>query len=599
MFSFLITGIVGRGKETWTRVSTTWLTILTEDSPKRAKEWAVCLEALRADLKSISPMDDRKLDPMTIVIFRNAKSYRAVVTPNEPRGDRQISLSKFRSLDGRCVGGVNPEDSEMARSAIFFQGCVWLTASYRVPLPTWLSYGLQNLYSYYSLSGDKIEIGDWLSGYASDLKGGLNYSLEQMFAVSPYLLTNETTVRRFNGQCWAFVHYLRFGDRGAHQAELMAYLKAIQRGEDPAASLALLAPKGMADLTARFTDYTRRSIYRSQPIPVSYAAIAATVVVAPATEAEVQVALGYLTLFVHGPGNAAPYFERATALDPNSPVTLEGLAELASAKGDERERDLRYAEAVQHGSTFYIAHYATVYPAVAAMFGNEAAADQIDAGEARKAFDAMKRLLRLRPGFQLGHTNLAGMAGALSETSRDDEVLLQEGVQLFPDDALMESGMVAYEVSQRQFKAARARIERIRNTAMANKRAAAPYLNKLIDRCESSEAFARLEASTLQHDYTSAAKILEDMERPRLLPAEHLRFEEISLTVRAKGVLDRVRNEMDVGHWEAADRQLQQIESLALPDEVKAEIVRQRAVISARRAGKPVSVRLHMMAHAA
>ena len=576
------------------KVSTPHFTILTADSTDDAKDWAVGLEAYRQSLQAMAGTDDRMLDAVTIVVFKNERAYKAVARQGEKEDFYTISSSRFVSQEGHFFGAVNPDDAEAARHSVFLQAGIWLTSSYRWPLPLWLVTGLQQIYDDCSLSSGRIYVGGAIGANTESLKGGLHLPLDQMLGMTTSSDAYQKPDGHFNAQAWAFVHYLLLGDHDAHRATLAAYMQAIQRGDDADASQKLLYPDGLPELSRRFTRFVNDGGYRMETLSVNVGAIVAQVSVSPAPEAEVQTALGYLHLYFQSVGAAAPYFDRVVELAPQDPATLEAEAELANARGDQVERQRYYQEAVQAGSKSYLAHYYAFYPAVQAFYGSEAAADATDPAAARQAVDGIKDMLRLRPGFYAGYETLAGLMGSLAEANPDDRVVLQEGRKYFPGDAVLESGQAAYEILTRSYVSAKNRLDRVLSGDLAHADRIRHYAEKLRARLNAANRLYWLEKFYAAQDFDNVEKLLPALARAPLLPVERERLAAVRAGMSTREMLGMVKEAIARKDFTSADALLAEVENTNLSVEMRKEVSALRASIATARSGiakQPASAR--------
>ncbi len=556
-------------KSTWTRISAEHFTIYTDDSVSDARDWAVALEAFRAHLQTIVPTDSRMLDPMLIVVFENPRTFKAVAGTHGKPGSRDEATSIFTRQNGRFFGAVSPEgEEENARQAIFLQASSWLTRSSRCALPVWLNSGLLMLYSDHVFTGGQMLIGRVQESSARSLDQGLRIPLPHLLRSSTRSQDYQSNTGYFNAEAWAFVHFLLFGEDGANRAALARYVDALQHTDDAAAGEPLLYPRGLADLEARFARYVKTGSYRMEAIPMPSAA---RLDVAPATDAEVQTALGYLALVFRDAATAGPYFERMEQLAPKSPSTLEALAEFARARGDEPEMVRYYQEAVRAGSTFYLAHFEANHPAIQAMFGGEAAADATDAAAARRGVDGLKALLRLRPGFHEGYEAMAGLMGSVTSANDDDEAILQEGRRYFPDDAVLESGQAAYEILQRRFVDAQKRLDRVWGGALDNSGRSMRYAEKLKARLRSANGLYWMEKFAAADDYANLEKLLPQLNGAPLRREERERVTQVRVSVAGWTTLTMVREAMARKNWNAADTLLSDLPREKLPKKLQAE----------------------------
>ncbi len=559
-------------KSTWTRISAEHFTLYTDDSVSEARDWAVALEAFRLHLQTIVPTDSRMLDPLLLVVFENPRTFKAVAGDLGKAGSLNEATSVFTSRDGRFLGAVSPEgEEENARTAIFLQASAWLTRSSRCALPVWLNSGLRMMYADHVFTNGQMLIGRVQDSSARSLEQGLRIPLIHLLRSSTRSQDYVANTGFFNAEAWAFVHFLLFGENGANRAALARYVEALQHTEDVATCEPLLYPQGLPDLEARFTRYVKTGNYRMEAIPVPLAPLAAGLEVAPATDDEIQTALGYLALAFRDTATAAPYFERMEQLAPKSPSTLEALAEFAKVRGDESEKVRYYQEAVRAGSTFYLAHFEANYPAVQAMFGCEAAADATDAAAARKGVDGIKAMLRLRPGFHEGYEAMAGLMGSVISANDDDEQVLQEGRRYFPDDAVLEAGQAAYEIHKRRFVDAQKRLDRVWGGALDNSGRAMRYTEKLKARLRAANGLYWMEKFTAADDYPNLEKLLPQLNGAPLRREEREHVTQVRRGLAAWTTLTMVREAMARKDWNAAEVLLSDIPREHLSKKLQAE----------------------------
>ncbi len=560
----------------WTKVSSPYFTILTSDSVSAAKEWAAGLEAFRLSLNELAPTDERLLEPMTMVIFDRLKTFEAAIprTGQEKSGSTQ--LYRYANRNGHFIGAVNVEDNHAAQFGIYMQGGMWLTNSYRRPLPLWLVTGLQGLYATSILSDGRMTIGYEDESSTYGLKSSRIIPLDQMLGMTTAAETYQSDSGKFNAQAWAFVHYLVVGEKGVHRPRLARFMNAILEGRAEEEAIREAWPEGLVEVTKKFTRYVRNGVYRVVTLPTDLHRLEREIHATPAPEADVQLALGYLHLYFQSAAAAGPYLERALALAPGAPTSLEGMAELAEVRGDNAESLRLYQEAVAAGSKSYVAHFQAAYPAVQALYGTEAAADNVDQTAARAGMDRMEQVLRLHPGFRTAHEMLAGMAGSLATMTEEDGAWLKEGSERFPDDARMAAGLVAYEIATKRYAPAKERLDRLYAGEFANVQLIQAYVKKLYRRLAAANDLYWFERYTKEQNTEAAAKFLPKLDQAPLLPAERERFAKLRGAGTAKRTLKRVAELIARKDWDSANLLLDTLQADNPNEELSGEIARWR-----------------------
>ncbi len=139
-------------------------------------------------------------------------------------------------------------------------------------LPLWFRRGFTEVLSNTIVRDDHVLIG-------APIPWELQILRERPLLLLPKLLTitrsspeaNEATKREvFDAECWAFVHFLMFGDEGARSPKLAAYASLVAAGKDPTTSFAETLG-AIEPLQSAFRLYYQRSIfsYRRVNIDVS------------------------------------------------------------------------------------------------------------------------------------------------------------------------------------------------------------------------------------------------------------------------------------------------------------------------------------------
>ncbi len=581
--AMLLAGTIVSAAEQWTKVSTPQFTILTADSARDAKSWAVALEAFRRDLQELVGADERMLDPLTVLVFKGERSFRALMGP-QPKGappGEQVSRS-FRK-NGRYLVAVNPTNEEMARKVVFMNGTVWLTGSSRWQLPLWLVTGFQELYANYSLDGDRVVIGGAFTG-SSWRQGRLAMSLDELMrtdADSPYYKSHNAP--RYIWESWAFVHFLLLGEQGENRAAFLRYIGQLQQGRSSVEALTAAFPAGLAELGRRFDRFVSGAVYRSQALPYRLGDLEKNITVTRASEAEVQIAFGYILLSEKGPEQSAPYFAQAAALAPDDAGTLEAQASLALVRGDQTAADEYYRRAAQAGSHFYLAHFYPTLSWAQSMIGGEAAADRYDGATVRKTVDSLKETIRLRPNFLKAYHAFAGLIGSLQEVNDDDGAVLGEGLRRFPTEGMIQAGQVAYDIATRHHVSAKKRIDRIAAGNFLGDSEVTSYTRKLDLRLQALVNLAWAEKFYQEGKYNQAGDLLEKLQSAPLLAVEFQRMNQLNLALSAWSNLAFARAAVERTDWDGAESLLAAVASVELSDPMKAERARLAALVAAGR----------------
>lgn len=572
---------------TWHKVSAPHIVVYTAGSPQTAKNWVIALEGFRRSLLELTHNDDASLDSFVLVVFKDEKGYTSVLKPGVRNDVLTVSSGRFYSDQGAIIGAVNPSEEEMARYAVFSQAGLWMNNSFRWPLPLWLMTGLDQLYSRHYLESGDMTIGGPIAQNVHLLDERLALPLDQMLSMttdSPYYRSSKFI--DFNAQTWAFTHYLFIGDNGTHRAQLTRYLDALS-GNSNYDAFAMAFPEGMKAVEKQFAHYVRAGMYAMTTLPYSVAELSRAVTVSRPSEVELQVTLGRLYLRARDVSVAAPYFERAAQLAPADPLTLEGLADLARANGDNSKAIELFDRAARAGSKNYLAHYYAQMAKVQAMVGGEEAQDRFDPAAVRAAADEMKRTLKLRPGFYPAAEAFAGLIGGLHTATPEDGELLTALKARFPDRGLMEAGLIAYEIKTEKYVTAKKHIERFaarRDLDVSS--LVATYVEKLDRRIGALVDLAWVQKFYQDGKPDEARKLLERLRSAPLLPGEFKQMEEVSSMLSADETLASVRDAMKEKRWEDAEILLENLTSDDMQATIRAKVAATKAELAKAKAAK-------------
>jgi tetratricopeptide (TPR) repeat protein len=102
-------------------------------------------------------------------------------------------------------------------------------------LPPWFFRGLSGVMSNTLIRSDEILVGAVIPWYLDELRQHSQFKVASLIKTardSPELRT-EDGMTRFDARSWAFVHFLLFGDKGAHAANLEQFAVLAANGKNP------------------------------------------------------------------------------------------------------------------------------------------------------------------------------------------------------------------------------------------------------------------------------------------------------------------------------------------------------------------------------
>jgi tetratricopeptide (TPR) repeat protein len=324
--------------------------------------------------------------------------------------------------------------------------------------PLWLKEGMAEVYSTFETTGYNARIGDPIGHHLRLLAQQPLLPLAELFAVTHDSPQYNERERQgiFYAESWLLTHFLMAGDNPAYKARFGQFTQLLREGQLPEQAFTNALQTTLPAVEAELRRYLRQG--RFIPIELVLAADISspiTLTTQSITPVENYFRLGDELLRINRPDTAELYFTQAQKLAPASPLPWEGLGLLATERWqhDEALRDLK--EALQRGSTSFLAYYVHArekYRLTAdaqdryAPLKNEAAAEI--RGELRKS-------LALMPDFGPAHELLGFFEMVQGENLALAEQHLQRAIQLEPENPSYLFSLAQVQLRNRNLDAAR------------------------------------------------------------------------------------------------------------------------------------------------
>jgi tetratricopeptide (TPR) repeat protein len=341
-------------KAPWFEVQSRHFRVTGDADAKQLRRIAVDLEEIRRQFLTVFPKKAASPVPTTVIVFRNAKSFRLFFEPREAAG------GVYSGLDRNYIA-LNA--GETRRRSVYHDYIHTLIGDHVLPL--WLREGLAEYYGSienerYAFGEDRtLQIGYRIDSHESLLKDRSILPVNELFAMtddSPaYAENNRKSV--FLAESWALVHMLHtpgFVDLLKRLLDLLVDNNPARESFD---SVYGVEPRL---LEARLRDYVKTSraggwtytripycLCESKPLDWLQFNFDATQSYVKdqgqrrLTDAEVRFYIGDLLLHSGSPQEAGTYLQNALQLDPQLAAAHASLAVLQIKQG-------HYDEAKEH-----------------------------------------------------------------------------------------------------------------------------------------------------------------------------------------------------------------------------------------------------------
>jgi tetratricopeptide (TPR) repeat protein len=349
----------------WIEVKSPHFTVISNDGEKQARRTAWQFEQIRAALLKVWPWAKLDSGPPFVVFAARDEATLKTLGPQYWEGKRFRPTSFYAwSRDRQFVAlrtdirepdevGANPY-----RTAYWNYVSVVFNRSFPQRLPQWYARGMAEVLSNTIVREKEIHIGRPMRENLELMTQRPPIPIDEFLSAtsSSRWLTQEGDASRFEAQAWALVHFLMFGDRGAHNERLDRYGGLLMNGVAHEAAL----KEAFGDMTPYYEKmrlYVQRALFSYAKVALSTETRREAYEVGPLAAAEAASRRGQLLLALRRPVEAREAAAETAKADPAHPGPAEIEAELLDAEGKRAEARAAFERAVEAGSRRAYVHY--------------------------------------------------------------------------------------------------------------------------------------------------------------------------------------------------------------------------------------------------
>jgi tetratricopeptide (TPR) repeat protein len=430
------------GEEMWIEIKSPNFTVISNASPKQARQTAKAFEQFRLLVQTVWPKI--KVDPSApLVIFagKDEKSYKSLIgEDHQEKGDRQTAGLFIAGSETQFVALCLDNPGGKPYHVIYHEYIHMITRLNFGSLPLWLSEGLAELFANADLSDKFQGIGKFNPESAQILKDNTPLPLPVLMSAthdSPYYRQKDKA-KIFYAQSWALAHYLYLGDKRAHQAQLVSYIQMIVDGtpEQEAASRAFGDLKALGKALVNYLSATTYYLGGKAPLKINEDQYEARSL----SPAESLALRGTLLVHVNKLEQAKTALEQSLELDPRSAHANEGMGYLFWRLKDNEHARKYFSAAAELDSKNCLAQY----------FAAEAAMSQDEDFDAAEKY--YRNAVAINPQF-------APAYGQLSQLLLRTKTNLNEALEYANKGAALEPGQIRYKLNIASVLAAMGKID--------------------------------------------------------------------------------------------------------------------------------------------
>jgi tetratricopeptide (TPR) repeat protein len=434
-FDFLVATCLAA--DVWTEVRSQNFILVGNAKEKKIREVASNLEQFRAAFEILlnkGPVQSSV--PIVVVVFKDDKAF----DPYKPvQNMKSIPLAGFYQA-GEDVNYILLADASRYANPyriIFHEFVHQMVHATIYNPPPWFNEGLAEYYSTFEVTGKgtKVLLGKPIDNHLFLLREKGLMSLESLLTIPPgAFMTHERDRQgKLYAQCWATVHFMMQGNRGARRQQFLEFLNAsVQKDADFQSSFVSTFGATPKKIEEELGNYVRQQSFSYQMITLKSALdFEKEMTSRVLSDADVSYYLGDALFHCRRMTEAESYLRQALMTEPahaNARATL-GIMRLHQNRKEEALKELE--QAVASESVKPIAHYyyaRTLYQQAtrAGLLGNS------NQREIAEIYEHLSKAIEQMPGYADSY-NLLGILDLVGTHDLDRAIaLVRKGVSLAP-----------------------------------------------------------------------------------------------------------------------------------------------------------------------
>jgi tetratricopeptide (TPR) repeat protein len=398
IFGILIFSAACYGGETqWIEVRSPNFVVLSDSSAKQARRTARSLEQFRGLLKTALPK--LKVDsgtPLIAFALRDEKSLKALLPGEMLQRGAATPGGFFQGSSERNFVLLRMDAPEDQRYHTIYHEYVHLVMSLNYPeLTLWLSEGLAEFFGFAEVGDGTSKLGIPSPALLQTLQTNTILPLATLMDVkhdSPYY-RKQGMVEMFYAQSWALTHYFMIGDKRAHFAQLIEFLRLLQN-DVPEKEAVQRAFGDLKTLEQRLQNYIRMLSFYHFQVPAKLSEKEDQYAVRELSPAESLAKRGEILVHINRTDDAKAVLEQALQLDTRSALAHEGMGILYSRLQNQEQAEKHFTAAAELDSRSFLANY---YAAHAAYTHGDSALGE----------NYLRKALAINPNFAPAYRSLS------------------------------------------------------------------------------------------------------------------------------------------------------------------------------------------------
>jgi Tfp pilus assembly protein PilF len=412
--------------ETWTEVRSPHFIVVTNSNEKQGRRVADQFERMRSLFHAAFPkLQVDPGSPIIVLAIKDEKDFRALEPPAYlAKGSLKLGGLFLRAPDKNYVLLRLDAEGEHPYSVVYHEYTHLLLSKAADTMPLWMNEGLAEFYENTQIREKEASIGEPSGENLALLRQNRLLPLATLFTVddkSPYY-HEENKGSIFYAESWALTHYLLIKDRQDKTERLKQYSDFLTQKVDPVTA-ATRAFGDLKELQAALESYVQRGTFNYVKMITTTEVDDSAFTVQPLAAVQWDALRADFLAYNNRTAEARPLLDHVLQEDPNNVSAQETMGYLEFRQGHVEEARKCYAQAVQHDSQNFLAHY---YFAAMTMNGSLGATD------ATQVESSLRTAIKLNPSFAPAYDMLAVFLGMRNRNLDEARMMALTAVSLDP-----------------------------------------------------------------------------------------------------------------------------------------------------------------------
>ena len=412
--------------ETWTEVRSPHFIVVTNSNEKQGRRVADQFERMRSLFHAAFPkLQVDPGSPIIVLAIKDEKDFRALEPPAYlAKGSLKLGGLFLRAPDKNYVLMRLDAEGEHPYSVVYHEYTHLLLSKAADSMPLWMNEGLAEFYENTQIHEKEASIGEPSGENLALLRQNRLLPLATLFTVddkSPYY-HEENKGSIFYAESWALTHYLLIKDRQDKTERLKQYSDFLTQKIDPVTA-ATRAFGDLKELQSALESYVQRGTFNYVKMITTTEVDDSAFTVQALAAVQWDALRADFLAYNNRTAEARPLLDHVLQEDPNNVSAQETMGYLEFRQGHVEEARKCYAQAVQHDSQNFLAHY---YFAAMTMNGSLAATD------ATQVESSLRTAIKLNPSFAPAYDMLAVFLGMRNRNLDEARMMALTAVSLDP-----------------------------------------------------------------------------------------------------------------------------------------------------------------------